>query len=349
MLKWFPEDDPSRLASEFMSREFGGVGGVEVWVDTRRENGLHDPVLLARLDEAVQFAHTVREGEGDEVVNVAKAISVLDVVKETHKALNENRSEFYVIPNDRKLVAQELLLFENSGSDDLESLVDSQFRMARVTLFTPLVDGMLYMPFIERVQEGFERILGDGVGVRVTGLGSLFARSFSFVNVTMMRSYGIALLVITPLMVLLIGNLRRGLLSMVPNLVPIWLALGAMGFFGVPIDNSSLLIGCILIGLAVDDTIHFMHRFQRHLAQTGDTLEAVSRTLSTTGSALLFTTLVLTAGFFVMSTSHMSNIAVFGLISAFAALVAFIADIVLSPALMALATRDAAQRERGEA
>ena len=149
--------------------------------------------------------------------------------------------------------------------------------------------------------------------------------------------------------VLLIGNLRRGLLSMIPNLVPIWLALGAMGFIGVPIDNSSLLIGCILIGLAVDDTIHFMHRFQRHLAQTGDTLEAVSRTLSTTGSALLFTTLVLTAGFFVMSTSHMSNIAAFGLISAFAALVAFIADIVLSPALMALATRDAAQRERGEA
>ena len=339
LLKWFPPDDPMRVASEVVNREFAGAGGVEVWVDTGRENGLHDPALLARLDEATRFAATLTEGEGDERLYTGKVVSILDVVKETHRALNDNRPEFYAIPSDQRLVAQELLLFENSGSDDLETLVDSQFSMARLSIITPFADGMLFLPYSERLKLGFERILGDGVTVRVTGLGSLFSRSFAIVNVTMARSYGIALLVITPLMVLLIGDLRRGLLSMVPNLVPIWLTLGVMGFMDVPIDNSSLLIGCIVLGLAVDDTIHFMHRFQRSFATNGDAFEAIRETLSTTGAALLFTTLVLTSAFLVMATSYMSNISSFGLITAFAAVIAFVADIVLSPVLMALATR----------
>ena len=345
MLAWFPDDDPSRVAAEFMNREFGGAGGLEIWVDAGRENALHDPAFLARLDEAVRFTATLREGEGEEPLYASKVVSVLDIVKETHKALNENRPEFYAIPADQKLVAQELLLFENSGSDDLESLVDSQFSMLRLSVTTPIVDGILFVPFIERLEAGFERILGDDVTIRVTGLGSLFGRSFTVVNSTMARSYGIALLVITPLMVLLIGNLRRGLLSMIPNLVPIWLTLGIMGFSNIAIDNSSLLIGCILIGLAVDDTIHFMHRFQRQLTATGDTYEAIRHTLMTTGSALLFTTLVLSSGFLVMTTSYMWNITAFGMVSAFAAMIAFAADIVLSPALMALATRSSEQRE----
>jgi predicted RND superfamily exporter protein len=336
-MRWFPEEDPNRQAQEFLDAHFGGVGGVEVWVDTGRENGLHDPELMARLAEAAAFAADLKEG-GNELT-VGSVVSVVDLVKETHKALHENRSEFYALPAERELLAQELLLFENSGPEHLEDFVDSQLGMARVSLRTPSVDGRYFIPFLENLDAGFRRILGEGVEVRVTGIGALMGRTFTMLNVTMAQSYAVALLVITPLMVLLIGDLRRGLLSMIPNLLPIWLTLGLMGLLGIPLDNSTLLVGCVLIGLAVDDTIHFMHKFQRYHAACGDARQAVRDTLSTTGAALLFTTLVLCSGFAVMTLGYMKLSHEFGMLATFAAMTAFVADLIVSPALMTLATR----------
>jgi predicted RND superfamily exporter protein len=334
-VRWFPEGDPVRVAAELIDREFGGAATLEVVVDTGRENGLHDPELLGRVERAMRFAESLDGGE----LFVGSSISIVDIVKETHKALHENRQEYYRIPDDRLLLAQELLLFENSGSDDLEQLTDSQFRLARVNLRVPFGDGMLYPAFIDRIEQGFREILGPGVGVQMTGMGLLFSRTFSVVLPTMARSYGIALLIITPLMILLIGNLGRGVLSMLPNLIPIWLTLALMGWLEIPLDTSSLLVGCVIIGVAVDDTIHFMHKFQRYFDTTGDARAAVMRTLETTGAALLFTSLVLASGFAVMLLAYMRNGAQFGLLATFATVVAFLADVVLSPALMVLATR----------
>ena len=336
-MRWFPEDDPNRIAQEFLDTNFGGGGGVEVWIDTGRENGLHDPDVMARLAEAGEFAAGLEAGGG--ALTVGNVLSVADLVKETHKALNENRSEFYALPTERALLAQELLLFENSGPEHLEDLVDSQLSMARVSLRTPFVDGLYFIPFLQDLDGGFREIMGEGVEVRVTGIGALMGRTFTMLNVTMAQSYAIALLVITPLMVLLIGDLRRGLLSMIPNLLPIWLTLGLMGLLGIPLDNSTLLIGCILIGLAVDDTIHFMHQFQRYYSTSGDARQAVRDTLQTTGAALLFTTLVLTAGFMVMLLGYMNLSKEFGMLATFAAITAFVADLIVSPALMVVATR----------
>jgi predicted RND superfamily exporter protein len=155
----------------------------------------------------------------------------------------------------------------------------------------------------------------------------------------MAKTYVVALLVITPLMILLIGNLRIGLLSMIPNLAPILAALGLMGWVGVPLDAFTLLVGSIAIGLAVDDTIHFMHNFRRYYERSGDLRGAVRETLSSTGQALLFTTLVLCAGFFLYMLASMNSLFHFGLLTGFTIAVAFVADVLLAPALMALAMR----------
>jgi predicted RND superfamily exporter protein len=289
--------------------------------------------MLNRIERAALFAESLDDGE----IKVGKTISIVDLVKETHKALNENRQAAYAIPQDRLLLAQELLLFENSGSDDLEELTDSQFRYARISMRTPFSDGMHVPPFIEKIENEMRRIFGPEPGIRPTGLGMLFGRTFSIVNPTMAKSYGIALLIITPLMALLIGSLKRGLLAMIPNLIPIWMTLGLMGWLDIPLDNSSLLIGCIVIGLAVDDTIHFMHKFHRYYTETADARVAVRCTLETTGAALLFTSLVLASGFSVMMLAYMDNAAEFGMLASFATVSAFFADILISPALMVLA------------
>jgi len=162
----------------------------------------------------------------------------------------------------------------------------------------------------------------------------------------MAQSYALALLIITPLMIFLLGSLGRGLLSMAPNLAPILLTLGLMGWLDIPLDMSTTLIGGIIIGLAVDDTIHFMHRFNLGYRQTGDAQRAVREALETTGSAMLFTSLVLGAGFLVFAFAYMQNIVGFGLLCTFATATAFLADVTLAPALMVLATGGAARRIR---
>jgi predicted RND superfamily exporter protein len=102
---------------------------------------------------------------------------------------------------------------------------------------------------------------------------------------------------------------------------------------------STLLIGGIIIGLAVDDTIHFMHRFNRYYEETGDPYRAVRETLETTGVAMLFTSVVLTAGFLVLTVAYMVAVAAFGFLCGFATMIAFLADVTLAPALMILVTR----------
>ena len=150
----------------------------------------------------------------------------------------------------------------------------------------------------------------------------------------MLRSYAMALVVITLLMMGLIGSLRVGLLSMIPNLAPVIFALGLMGWLEIKIDMINLMLGSIVIGLAVDDTIHFMHNFRREIEATGDPLEAVSNTLRGTGQALLFTSFVLASGFLVYTQAYLDMLFNFGLLTASAIMVAFLADITLAPALV---------------
>ena len=216
-LNWFPDDEPMLLFHEVIDGELGGSISMEIVIDSGREGGLKDPDLLRRIEAAAEWAERHSTGP----VAVGKATSIADVVKEIHRALNEDRPEMAVIPEDRALVAQELLLFEQSGSDDLEEIVDPTFREARLTLRVPWVDALLYGPFLDEVRAGVRAHLGPDVEIESTGLIAVLAEAISAVLVSMGRSYAFALAAITPIMMLLLGSLRLGLVAMVPNLLPV--------------------------------------------------------------------------------------------------------------------------------
>ena len=342
-IEWFPEDNPFRQSADILNRELKGALFMELLVDTGRENGLKDPEVLKRMEDVRIYASGIQLRE----IYVGKTIGLMDVVKETHQALNENRSEYYEIPDDPLLVAQELLLFENSGSDDLEDLVDSRFSKGRMTMKVPFVDAVQYRDFIETAAVRFAEILGDDVELTLTGLMVVMGRTINAVIATMARAYAIALAIITPLLILLIGRVRIGLVAMIPNLTPIILTLGLMGWTGIPIDAFTLLIGSIAIGLAVDDTIHFMHNFRRYFEASGDVRQAVHETMTSTGQALLYTSLVLSAGFFIYMFATMHNLFYFGLLTGLTIILAFLADVILAPALMMLVARPAKSAAHG--
>lgn len=331
-LHWFPEGSEVRDGTDMVDKHFGGATFSEIVIDTGKENGLHDPELLHTVDRAMQFVDDL-EVHG---VRAGKATSLLDINKELHQALNGNDPSYYRIPDNRELIAQELLLFENSGSDDLEDIVDTSFSKMRITSKLPSVDGTLYPDYLDALISGFDEIIGDRAEVTYTGVILILAGSAKVLIGDTLRAYMLAFMIIAPLMMLLVGSVRTGLISMIPNLAPIIITLALMSLLGIPLDAFTLLIGSIALGLAVDDTIHFMHNYQRYYSKMGDAHAAVRETLRTTGKALMITSLVLSCGFFVNLFSTMYNLQDFGLLTGFCIIMAFLADVLLAPALMTL-------------
>lgn len=330
---WLPETMPIRTDTEKIDQELKGTVVLEVIIDTGRANGLHDPNILNTMDALADEFKTFRRGE----IFVGKVSSIADILKEIHQALNENRAEYYAIPQSRKVISQEFLLFENSGSDVLSEFVDRQFSRARLTMKVPWGDAIEYMPVLRSIEDRFKEAFAGTARITATGMMSLLVRVFYAAMHSAARSYLIAFGVISLMMILLMGNLRLGLLSMIPNLLPIVLSLGFIGWLDFPLDMFTMLIGNIAIGLAVDDTVHFMHNFRRYFALTKDVREATRRTFLAVGRPMVVTSIVLSAGFFIYMFATMKNLFYFGLITGITIITALLADLLVAPAVMALA------------
>ena len=334
VLKWLPKTSSVRTATEIIDEELRGSISLEIIIDTGKENGLYDPGILNRFEETAAYLENLHVGE----IFAGKAWSLTTILKETNRALNENRKEFYTIPQNKKLIAQELLLFENSGSDDMEDFTDSQLSKARIMVKVPFKDAVIYREFIKKVNEHLQKQYPD-VKITITGMTALLFRTVTNAISSMAKSYMYALIVITIMMILLIGRLRIGLLSMVPNLTPIIIMLGVMGWFDIPMSLFTMLVGNIAIGLAVDDTIHFMHNFRRYFEESKDAKLAVMETLHTAGRAMLVTSCVLSIGFFIFMFATMNNLIHFGFLTGFTIIMALLSDYFIAPALMVVVNR----------
>jgi len=330
-LTWFPEDAPIRVATKLLDKINGGTVTLEVTVNSNAPNGLHDPGFLSNLDEAVEVI-TGMEVSG---IRAGKIWSIADVLKEINRALHEDKDIAYVLPTGQETIAQELILFESSGSDDLEDFTDSTYRIARISILAPFTDAVLYKDYVDSVEAYLVGQFPD-VPVRLTGHISLFVQMIKNFITSLIKSYSFALLVITVLMILMIGRISIGMMSMVANVAPIVCIFGVMGILDIPLDLATILIGSIVLGLVVDDTIHFLHHFRRAYDQTGSVESAVYETLSTTGRALIITSLVLSSGFFVYTVSYLKSNVRFGLLSGTAVLFALAADFFLVPALLTI-------------
>ncbi len=333
-LKWFQPDNINRVSTEVIDEKMNGTVTIEVVVDTGRENGWVDPEKLKKLNE---FS-TKLEQYRDDYTHIGKVVSLATIVKETNRALHENQEVYYTIPTDANLVSQELLLFENSGSDDLEDVVDSQFSKARITIKMPWTDTIEAVNVLEFVKTEAEKTF-EGDRVETTGMIPLLINTFSHAVHSSVWSYFMAAIAISLMMILILGSVRIGLLSMVPNLAPIIVGLLLMYIAKIPLDMFTLLIGSIAIGLVVDDTIHFMHNFRRYYLESNSASQAIEQTFFTTGKAMLITTIVLSLGFFAYLAANMISVQNFGLLTGSVIIFALLADLLLAPALMVVVAK----------
>jgi predicted RND superfamily exporter protein len=335
--EYFPDDSEVNQGNNLLDSKMKGIMYVEIIIDLGVEDALYEPDTMKKIEALSNYIEKYRNEEGIQVVG--KTYSIVDVLKETHMALNDNNPDFYAIPDNRNSIAQELLLFENSGSDDLEKLVDSRFSLARLSVKVRRDDAAAYLDFLNIIQQEAFRLFDDSSKVKVTGLLSLFAKTIDMMMVSMARSYIMAGVMITILMILMLGDIRLGLISMIPNLSPIIITLGVMGWLGIKLDMANILIGTVALGLAVDDTIHFFHVFRKYYKESQNVLKAATDTMLTTGRAMVFTTLVLVSGFWLFMLSSFQNLIHFGLLTGISLIVALLADILFVPAMMEMIVR----------
>lgn len=335
-LAWLPQDNPFTVALRKYEERMGSTASIEVLLDTGKDRGILNPAFLRAMDDVQK-----------EVVNwdtehyqIAKAIGITNIIKETNRALHDNADEHYAIPDDPMLISQELFMVEMDQPDDLYNVVDQDYRVARLTITSTWLDGVHMRPLLDKLESHLKEAMAPhDVTFSFTGLSPIMGVTFGNMLISTAESYGIAAISITLMMVLLIGNVKLGLLSMIPSLLPILMVLAMMQLLNIPLDMLTMLIGSIAIGLTVDDNIHFMHGFRRLYLKTGDPVYAVEKTLMSTGRAMLITSIVLSLGFLVYTQAQMTIMVGFGIITAGCIALALLASYLVGPALMVLANK----------
>lgn len=313
---------------------FGGAMNLEVLVDTGQVDGVKNPELLKAVDS---FSANVLSERGDFAV---RSFSAAKAAKESRKVLTDGSQANYYIPDDSAELSQVLFNYDSADPATRKLFVDDDWRTARVSFQVYNKSSHEYVEFIEdlegRIEKEFRRAkaANPDLNVTLTGGVPLMMKMISFISYSQIKSFGLALVVVSAIMLLFFGSIKFGALAMLPNIFPIAVVAGAVGWSGVPLDTDTLLVMPIAIGIAVDDTIHFLTRYRTEILHGAKRKAAIDAALKEVGQAMMFTSLILSIGFLVFLTTSYIPLNKFGVLSAMAIFSALIADLLFLPALL---------------
>ncbi len=345
-LHYFDEDSDFIRQVRRIEAHTGGFRALEILVDTQRERGVIDHDLLQAFEQLDGRMRSETDPAGRAYIGSTRSLA--DALKEISCAARGLEERLCTLPGDEPALTAQFDHIQAIVPRTLQNFTDEDFRMGRLTAMMYWRDAADDVNLISRVREHVATLFNSGVKPVVTGVVAIHSGILDAMMRSLAVGYSTGFVLITGLLILAIGDVRLGLLAMVPNLLPMVIAMGMMGYLGIPLNVYNLIGGCIAIGLAVDDTIHFFHNFRRYYFKSGDLHFSVSETLGSAGRALLATTLVLVASFWMRLFSDLKVVADFGLIMGGALLVAFLADVMLAPALLRIyyRNRKAVPRER---
>ena len=248
--------------------------------------------------------------------------------------MHEGQDEYHVLPDSQNTVAQYMLLYEMSDGQEMDKLVSFKNDVARLTARTKTLGTKQVRELSQQVEEISQELFGDDVAVEMAGNLFWVKAMNDLLGEGQQKSFLTAILVISIIITIFLRSLRLGLISMIPNVFPVLATLGLMGFCKLYMDMPLMSFSAIIIGVAVDDTIHFLFRFRKNFSQLGSYEQALKSTLESVGRPLTFTTLTLTAGFGVLLFSDLTGVAKFGGLAGFAFTWALLADFFFVPSLL---------------
>ncbi|MFD2176712.1 efflux RND transporter permease subunit [Veronia pacifica] len=327
-IKAISQDVPLRQAYDYVDANMGGTMSLEIVMDSLKADGIKDPEFLRQMKELQAFIA--------EQPMVWKTYSILDSLQQTRRSLNNDDPRFYSLPKTSEQISQYLFLYEIGGGEQLSNYVSFLYDKARIHIRTDSLSTQDVRNLIEVIDGYVKQNIDPKIVVKYTGTMNWVKAVADHVASGQKSSFLFAFIAISLLMTLVLRSVKLGLLSMIPNVLPVLVGLGIMGFTGIPMHMVLVIFAPIIIAVSVDDTIHFFLRFKQNFRELKNYRSAVISTLTSVGRPLLFTTLVLICGFSVFNFSVMDNFTDFGLLSAMAFLWALLSDFFLVPALLVL-------------
>ncbi|MBQ9206259.1 MAG: MMPL family transporter [Treponema sp.] len=265
--------------------------------------------------------------------NEPRITGVTDIVKEVNCTLNEDNGEFYKIPDNQDLLTQELFLYEMSGGDNLSKWLDAEYKTTFLHVDLNGYDANQIVEDIKNAKAAAQNLFPDAK-VGVVGQVVNYAAMNEKLVKGELKSFMFSFVIIAVLMILAFSSITTGLIGMIPNLAPV-LCIGAfMGWGKISLDMLTMTVMPMILGIAVDDTIHFTNRTKLEFERTGSYLESIKITFREIGKTLGMTTFILCSMFAVFCTSPMNALARIGLLTILGLGSALIADYTLTPVLI---------------
>ncbi|MCF8001119.1 MAG: MMPL family transporter [Halanaerobiales bacterium] len=267
--------------------------------------------------------------------STAQVDSMVDLIKQINKTMHNNQEEYYKIPDSDRLISQYLLLYEMAGGEGIEDWTTFNYDMARMSVQVNDLNPRLKTRFSE-IKKFTKENFPKGTKVTIVGNMPIMLKMMERISQGQIKSILAAVIVVTIIMMIILKSVKLGLISMLPNAIPILSITGVMGMFGIPLNFFTLIVAPMIIGIAVDDTVHYFVHFKEEYLKTSSYFEANEETFKKIGRALVFTSVILILGYGIFSISKMQAFADVAVLSVVGIFIALLGDMFLTPAIIML-------------
>lgn len=326
-----PQNSPINRDLKFFEKNFEGILPLEVSIDTHKKNGILSLSTIKKVDKMEEMISAYPEFSG--------SVSLNKALKYASQAFYNGDPRFFRIPNDleKNFV---LSYLGNSGGNNnmLKGFVDSNKQVARVSFQMADVGSKRMNVLLEELKPRIDSILNPKrFDVLLTGSSIIFSKGTDYMLKHLMESILLAIFLISLLRLFQFKDLRIMFISLLPNIIPLIITAGLMGFFNIPLKPSTILIFTIAFGLASDQTIYFLTRYQQELQSTSySTSKVISDTIRETGISMTYIALVLFFGFGIFTASTFGGTMILGLLLSITLIIALVSNLTLLPALLVL-------------
>ncbi|MAQ75996.1 MAG: transporter [Aquimarina sp.] len=325
---------------EFFEKEFDGIMPLEILIDTKRKKGVLKLSTLKRMNELEELL--------EEIPELSKPISIVNLVKYSKQAFYNDNPKYYQLPTsqERNFILPYAKSFENKAGV-MQSYVDSTGQYARITVFMKDIGTEKMEKIEETLAPKLEKLFPkERYNVSFTGKALIFQKGTNYLVWNLTLSLGLAIVLIALFMAWMFRSVKMIIISLIPNLLPLLMTAGLMGFLEVPIKPSTILVFSVAFGISVDDTIHFLAKYRQELkANHWRIRKSVFAALRETGLSMFYTSTVLFFGFSVFMISSFGGTKALGGLVSTTLLFAMLSNLLLLPSLLLSLERSIANKK----
>ncbi|MFC1479112.1 RND family transporter [Planctomycetota bacterium] len=327
-LTFFHETSDVYQSTMFVEDNVCGVSNIEITIDTQKKDGIKDPLVLQQVEKLVAFLRKQPK--------IDKALSLLDFLKDMNRAMHNHDESYYRIPETRELVASYLFLYSMSErrNDVEKDFVDYPYQLTRVRCRTSEHNSTLLLNMVSNIKSFISSDLPPDLDIKVTSYPVVYSNMVDSIARGQKNSLGWVMLSLLAAMIIYFRSVKIGLLTMIPTVVPMMTTFAVMGFLGISLNVGTAMTVGIAIGLAMNDTTHFLVVFRENRDRCPDYLENTKQTLIRLSEPMIFSSIVMIAGYLNFGLSQFRLSVLFGLLCALTIFVALLSDLLITPWIM---------------